>query len=413
MKKYILLLAIGFIFAGCDGLFFGPRKIVIKGKIAKSSNVSEMKVRAESTYTLADAKKALIFSGNEYNLVEISANGTFSGKATVGSATVVAFLTSDNQFIGNLFAGGMNVLPLVGVADDLNTIDLSTLTLEGTRVIPANDPVGSQIQLSAEELNFMQQLSTYYESLAKNIDMDKDGEPDILVGNQILVNSLVYVTVGRFGRNSTAPVLLDTTQFRIDYSVRIEGDKDLYNEKFTPVFQGPAGAPYSNIKSETHTGQNCFISMFDRTDFSLTQGVKNTYLPFANGVYTFTLSEKNKYTFTHTNVDMGNYMVIVIPTFHTDNDGYITKVTYEFELPDRTIINPRNLLSSYIRIQINSAQYNQLYEGLHLYGTYDLENYDFYTEKIEAKVKLSDVSTIGLAYIDLLGNEYQMNWTSN
>jgi hypothetical protein len=195
--------------------------------------------------------------------------------------------------------------------------------------------------------------------------------------------------------------------------MRIEGDKSLYNEKFTPLLQGPVEAPYSNIKSETRTGQNCFISMFNRSDFGLAPGMKNTYLPFQNGVYSFTLSVKNKYTFTHTNVDMGNYMVIVIPTFHTDKEGYITTVTYEFELPDRTIINPRNLLSSYIRIQINNAQYNQLYEGLHLYGAYDLENYDFYTEKIDAKIKLSDVNGVGLAYIDLLGNEYQMNWTPN
>ncbi|HEY6914621.1 MAG TPA: hypothetical protein VI413_08095, partial [Paludibacter sp.] len=137
LKKYVFLLAIGFLFAGCDGLFNNTRKIEIKGRIAKSDNVSAMKVKTESAYTLADAKKALIFYGNEYNLVEISSNGSFSGKAPVGSATVVAFLTADNQFIGNLFAGGMNVLPLVGLADDLSTIDLSTLTLDGTRVIPA------------------------------------------------------------------------------------------------------------------------------------------------------------------------------------------------------------------------------------------------------------------------------------
>ncbi|MFT3751609.1 MAG: hypothetical protein QM800_01615 [Paludibacter sp.] len=412
MKKYILLLAVSCFLVSCNGLFDNTRKIVIKGKISKSSNVQAMKVRSESTLTLADAKKALIFYGNEYNLVDIDANGSFSGKAPVGSATVVAFLTADNQFIGNLFAGGMNVLPLVGLPDDLTSIDLSTLTLDGNRVIPANDPVGTEIQLSAEELNFMQQVSTYYESLAKNIDMDKDGKPDVLGGNQILVNSLVYVTVGKYGRNSTAPFLLDTAQFKVNYSMRIEGDKSLYDKEFSPILEGPAGAPYSNIKSETRTGPDCFISMFNTTGFDMMQHLIGTYLPFENGVYTFTLSEKNKYTFTHINVDMGNYMVIVVPTFHADNAGYISKVTYEFQLPDGTKINPRNLLSSYIRIQLNSAQYNQLYEGLHLYGAYDLENYDFYNEKIEAKVKLSDVSTVGLAYIDLLGNEYQMNWTA-
>ena len=109
---------------------------------------------------------------------------------------------------------------------------------------------------------------------------------------------------------------------------------------------------------------------------------------------------------------MGNYMVIVIPTVITDNEGYITKINYEFKFPDGTNVNPRNLISSYIRSQINDFKYNQLYEGLHLYGGYDLENYDFYSEKISKRIKLSDVNSIGLAYIDLLGNEYQMNWDS-
>lgn len=411
-KSTVVVLLLALIFSACDEHFF-DRKITIKGKISASSKIQTARVRSEQqTYTLADARKALIFYGNEYNLVTIGSDGTFSGKAPVGSATVVAFLTSDNQFIGNLFVGGMNVLPLVGVADDLTTIDLSTLTLVGNRVIPAKDPVGNEINLSGEELTFMQQVSTYYESLAKNIDMDGNGNPDIIDGNMVLPNSLVYVTVGRFGQDMRAPALLDKSQFRIDYSMRIEGKKSLYNSNFSPELTGPAEAPYSNIKSQVNSAPDCFIAMFNRSDFTLPQGVKNTYLAFQDGVYTFKLSGDHSYTFTHINVDMGNSMVIVLPTFHTNN-GYITEVSYEYKLVDGTVIDPRKLLSSYVRIQLNSAQYNQLYEGYHLYGAYNLEGYDYYTEKINTRVKMSDVNGVGLAYIDLLGNEYQINWTAN
>jgi hypothetical protein len=44
---------------------------------------------------------------------------------------------------------------------------------------------------------------------------------------------------------------------------------------------------------------------------------------------------------------------------------------------------------------LNDVKFNQLYEGFHLYGSYDLGNYDFYKEKITDKIKLSDVNSIG------------------
>ena len=412
MKKLTIILITATLLLGCDIPLF-QKKIAIKGKISQSSKVESSRVRSsENKYTLADAAKVLVFYGNEYDLVEIKDDGTFTGKAPVGSATVLAFLTADNQFIGNLFAGGLNVLPLIGLPDDLSTIDLSSLTLDGTRVIPENNPIGNQIQLTDKEYTFIKNVGAYYEVLAKNIDMDKDGEPDILDGNQILVNSQVYVTVGIFGRNSTAPTLKDTNKFVVDNFIRIEGDKSLYVDGFPIKLEGPEASPYAFIKNEVHLATSCFIAGFQHFKSDPTGPMGSTFLPFEDGVYTFTLSQKNKYTFTHINVDMGNYMVIVIPTAHTNADGYITNFTYEFQLPDGTEIDPRNLLSSYIRIQMNDAKYNQLYEGLHLYGSYDLENYDFYNEKISDKIKLSDVNGIGLAYIDLLGNEYQMNWMS-
>lgn len=405
----LLFLLVGL--TSCDDSIF-TKKIVIKGRIASAGKVGPARVRAAyDAYSLSDAKKALIFYGNEYNLVEIKEDGSFSGKAPVGSATVIAFLTSDNQFIGNLFAGGLNVLPLVGLAADLTTIDLSTLTLDGTRVIPSNNPIGSQIQLTDEEFVFLRDVGAYYESLAKNIDMDKDGTPDILGGNQILVNSQVRVEVGTFGTNDAPPVLSDRSRFQVNSFIRIEGDAKLYNNSFKAKLEGPEGNPYSLIEVEGGNAdhRDCFIFQIKHIGMDHNNSYSGFFLPFEDGVYAFTLAENRKYTFTHKNVDMGNYMVIVVPTVYADDKGYISKIGYEFQLPDGTVVNPRNLLSSYIRVQIDGNN-QQLYEGRHLYGAYFLDNYDYYNEKISERIKLSDVSNINLAYIDLLGNEYEMLW---
>ena len=108
---------------------------------------------------------------------------------------------------------------------------------------------------------------------------------------------------------------------------------------------------------------------------------------------------------------MQNYMMIIKPIVHTDNNGYITKISYEFVFPDGTTANPRNLIQGYIRTQINDHTYNQLYEGHRLYGTFSAgENYDYYNETIPKKIKLADVNGFNFAFIDILGNEYGYSW---
>src|SRR5665647_515103 len=199
MKTVIKLLAVSLLFTSC-GLFDSQKMIAIKGQLSGPSKVNGQKVKS-TVPTLADATKVLVFYGNTYSLTNIT-NGSFTTEAPEGSASCLVFLDANNGFIGNLFAGGINVLPLVNMGG-ASSIDLSTLTLEGTRVIPANDPIGSTIQLSAQELDFLNNVGVYYQTLAKNIDMDNDGSPDIINGDQIRVNSVINMRAGTFAVSYT------------------------------------------------------------------------------------------------------------------------------------------------------------------------------------------------------------------
>jgi len=137
-------------------------------------------------------------------------------------------------------------------------------------------------------------------------------------------------------------------------------------------------------------------------------------LPFANGVYTFQLNKDRQYTFNFANINMQNYMMIIKPTIHTDNNGYITKFSYEFVFPDGTTANPHNLIQGYIRSQLGGYSNGQLYEGHHLYGTFSAdEDYDYYNETLSKKIRLADVSQCNFAYIDILGNEYEYSWVDD
>ncbi|MFA7358304.1 MAG: hypothetical protein WCZ67_03280, partial [Bacteroidales bacterium] len=115
MKKLLYFLLFSIALFSCDKDYVRIEKIRIRGKISTGAmNAPAMTTRApEAGYSLADAAKVLIFYGNEYEMVEIKNDGSFSGRAPLGSASCLVFLASDNQFIGNLFAGGCHLLPLV------------------------------------------------------------------------------------------------------------------------------------------------------------------------------------------------------------------------------------------------------------------------------------------------------------
>ncbi|NLB02605.1 MAG: hypothetical protein GX841_04325, partial [Bacteroidales bacterium] len=164
MKKLLYFLLFSIALFSCDKDYVRIEKIRIRGKISTGAmNAPAMTTRApEAGYSLADAAKVLIFYGNEYDMVDIKNDGSFSGRAPLGSASCLVFLTSDNQFVGNLFAGGCHLLPLVAMDKNVTSIDLSTLSLSGSRVIPANDPIGTTIMLTDKELAFLTQVDKYY-----------------------------------------------------------------------------------------------------------------------------------------------------------------------------------------------------------------------------------------------------------
>ena len=179
MKASWLLLITSVLLSGCHNDNYDINRINIKGKLETGKGLKSISPETGMAEPdLSDARKVLVFYGTRYDLVDIT-NRAFSVSAETGNPTALVFLDGSNNYIGNLFAGGLNMLPLGEVNEEVTTIDLNTLTLDGTSVIPSHDPIGEEIAITDEEATRYRELGTYYESLAKNIDADND-----ILGNE-------------------------------------------------------------------------------------------------------------------------------------------------------------------------------------------------------------------------------------
>lgn len=83
------------------------------------------------------------------------------------------------ESIGNLYAAGLNMLPLIDLENN-TVIDLKTLVLDGTSVLPTHDPIGNEIKLTEDEIASLKDLGGFFDDLATNMDANQNGKPDIL-----------------------------------------------------------------------------------------------------------------------------------------------------------------------------------------------------------------------------------------
>jgi hypothetical protein len=408
MKRIGVVLAAGIVLASCskDENMNGGG-VMIKGNIPANARKSTQFGANDGT-GLADAKNVLILFGDQSKVSEISDN-RFSVSVPSGNATALIFVDGSNRYIGNLFAGGMNILPLVNLVDSNETvIDLSSLSLDGTNVIPSDDPVGSEIQIGQQEIDMIKELGSYYESLAKNIDTDNDGIPDNFNGTQIIVNTGFSIEAGTWGLNETPASVPDSDQLVVRYGLRIKGWDNLVPPHLNYSFSGPEGDPYNDIVTGNYNYQEncgCFDIRFSRQS-SNTDG-ESPEPPFKDGIYTFTMDGVNNHTIHYSSIGVEHFLVLAVPVLHTDGSNLVTSITIDFLLPDKTGVDYNAFIST-LMIQIGCSNGSQYQTG----RIFDLMNRlpDFRNVVLETPVLLDEIQWVNITYTDLVGNIYNLSW---
>ncbi|MFZ4583068.1 MAG: hypothetical protein ACOYM7_10505 [Paludibacter sp.] len=419
MKSIIYTLLFSLLLVSCEKDYVYIKKIRLKGKISTTAKALNSPMKAPSaSFTLADAAQVLIFYGNEYDLVDIKSDGSFSGRAPLGSASCVVFLTKSNEYIGNLFVGGCNLLPLVSMDDKIDEIDFSTLTLSGTRVIPANDPIGTTIKLTDKELAFLGEIDSYYEALAKNIDMNNNGKPDVIEGNQIQLYGMYSFGGGTWGTTSKSPSIKSKSAITFDQGIHLVGPNELLSNTENSVAEnatlsGPTANPHTNIinSGNSYINNKEFKVNFGRR--AQQQQGSTQFLPFDDGIYTFNIDNKS-FTFNYVNVDMLDYLIVAIPTLNINASNQLTSVTISYQLSDGSPVTPRNIMSSGIDVNVAYIGANGvgfMDEVLSPTGAKYDDKYDYYKVELEKPLDMKSISNIRLSYFDILGNQYGVGWS--
>lgn len=409
MKKYIFILFIQLLISGCGDLFKNQNRIIIKGKIQNVSKISGFHVKSSESLTLVDARRVLFYFGfQDVSIVEI-VDGSFSATAEIGRAAALVFLDANNKYIGTLQNRGLYLLPLGNLSDNEQTvIDLSTLTLIGTNVIPTHDPFGEEIKITEDELNSLKELDGFFEALAKNIDTDNDGILDVLGKNQLFIISHFGITAGHWGLNSTPPILPDSSKIEIRYAVDVFGDSGFDKIYSDMTLSGPFNNPYPQIKTEFINSKQMNSGFFSR--FIILEGETVVNKPFRNGIYTLNIDGKN-YTFGFSNIDANKNLIIVVPTLYTNSEGKLTSFTLEYKLPNGNIINPENILTD-ILVQMGGNNGKVVFQSpwLSKYKTGGNCVLGIYSYKLPSPVDIADLTGIVIGYNDMLGNRYDTWW---
>ncbi|MCX7987557.1 MAG: hypothetical protein N2662_11525 [Bacteroidales bacterium] len=391
-------------------------KILIKGSVTGGvSNKKAGLFMANNEVSLSDAQKVILFySSGDYDVFNV-VNGTFTAGGYEGSATAVVFVGNDNSYIGCLQAGSLSVLPLVSLRDgDKTVIDLSSLTLDGTNVIPSNNPIGKEIVMNEDEIERLRQFGAFYESLSQNIDLDTNGKADIIEDKEILVSTIHDIYGGKWGLNNSGPQVISESNFHVSYSIRLWGGNSIKPQSNTEInLSGPVNSPYSNIEQYHFAdAPDGFIAFFRRSDYipmSHEMPYGDIYPPFKNGKYKITVNDQS-YSFNYYSVDAKYLFVLAIPTVHTNEMDEVTYISVEYRNLDGSSVNAQNFVyQTMVQLNDKNSQIEQI--GLNWESPKHKTNTELFNFVPTKKILVSDLDRINVFYVDLVGNSYNIFFT--
>ncbi len=294
------------------------------------------------------ATKVLAISSTDSYIIADITNNQFSIKLDNGKPWGIVFLNSSEQPLGVLSLGnGIESLPLQGVSAE--TINLLAVTRDERYFIPAHNPIGNEIVLSAAQLENIAIEDDYLTALLKNPDVNGNGLIDVLEDKFFKLEVIYFIKPGRFTGSDLTPTQQQTKViegYKLFLTVK---DKNFPN---TVNFTGPAGSPLSNSSSESDMdfGSHHVYSTTYLIDLEGT----GSYIPVA-GVYTI------QYSGTTLTFDLPdqeyviNNVIYPWPTLTLNGDGTMNKIDWVYKASAGVVSYDLNALMRSLQIQMEGV----------------------------------------------------------
>lgn len=336
-------------------------------------------------------------------------NGSFAVQAPKGMPVGFVFTGFANEYLGYLSLGnGIDSLPLVNV-DNVNTIGLSTLNSRGTIVEPSHNPIGAELQFSAEELKSIAQSNLVFASLLRNLDADHNGILDMVEGRFFSLQVSFWVGAGHFDSGMLTPTL--------EFPATVGATDLLFNARDssypdTVWITGPSGSPFNNTPS---IGRGASPGLMGYL-FARPSGV------LAAGTY--------KVSYKGTMLDMivpdlssaPSRLLVPVPSVTLNADRTIRKVNLSYRLSDGSpaTLDPGRILETgrgvSLQVQMKEGVTGPYCPGHSTgtgYGVYDSgTGLGAWTEHVLACQDIPWDSVYGfwIGYRDAYGIGYMLGW---
>ncbi|MDR3670686.1 MAG: hypothetical protein P4L36_07575 [Holophaga sp.] len=378
----------------------------VSGTLPSSSSSSSLATVAQDhanplAVDASTVKSVLLFAADGTYWTSPVSNGSFSVSVDKGVATGMVFAGSSKQFLGYLSLGsGISSLPLTDVATGVTSIDLGSLTAASQVLTPTNNPLGTELPLTAAEQTAYAQCNSLFAGVVQNPDVDGNGVIDLLEGKFYRPFVAYGVNGGHFNGRLTPTVDSSIAIHYFNITLTANGTSDAASATVT----GPSG---SGI-----TSQACTISTSstnNQTSYSIYSdlGSSTSAVPEA-GSYVYTTGRGATLTITVPDQsDASSHIVIAVPTVTLNTDNTIHSISWAYQTVGGDQITTPSALISGFDLEIDRPIGTRVYNAYNLAASVTSNIITSVSIPWDSKVR------IYMAYNDVFLNHYVVTFTND
>lgn len=291
-----------------------------------------------------------IASNHDYKQAQVTGNN-FSLELDNGQPWGLVFLNAANQPLGILSLGnGIETLPLHYLDSEADSLELETISRNGTVFTPSANPIGSKIPLTPEQVTIVAGMDDYLTAVLQNPDVNGNGTIDLLEGRSFTLSVIYFIKPGNFHVPQLSPSFDNTTLIE-GYRLFLTAEDASYPE--TIYYSGPAGSPLNNTPSESYLAFDNDSRiygtpyLYDLTGSASYIPVGGTYtVKYGSETLTFNLPDQS---YADANI------VYPYPTISLNTDGTLNKVDWIYRMPAGVVNFDVKALIDNIMVQIEGT----------------------------------------------------------